>query len=103
MTTADWASTIYGYFFVAATIGTGLWYVFKHGVHTLFDQHLEEIKPQLSELSRNGGGSIKDAVEDIREAVHEISKDLARLEGKFEQHVSEPVRRSGSSRSKKSA
>ena len=69
-----WATAISGYLFVFLTFGAGLRWAFKHYLH---------------ELKHNGGNSIKDAVDDIRENVHQIKLELSRLEGRFEQHVDE--------------
>lgn len=74
MTIADWATTISGFLAVLIAVGAAFRWIIKH---------------YLSELKRNGGSSIKDAVETIHTDVIEIKVCLAKLEGKFEQHIEE--------------
>lgn len=84
MSIADWATTISGFLAIAAALGGAFHWV---------------IKRYLIELRNNGGGSVKDKTDmipEIKELVREIhvdlndvKVDLARLEGKFEQHVQE--------------
>lgn len=73
-----WATAISGYLFVILTMMTGLNWWFKH-----------HLKSTLEELKPNHGSSIKDAVTEIREVVTELKVDLARLEGKVENHIRE--------------
>lgn len=47
------------------------------------------IKHYLAELKPNGGSSIKDAVNKIADDIKEVRVSLARLEGRFDQHVEE--------------
>jgi hypothetical protein len=47
------------------------------------------IKHYLAELKPNGGSSLHDAVSRIGLDVTEMRVSLARLEGRFEQHVEE--------------
>jgi hypothetical protein len=47
------------------------------------------VKDYLSELKPNGGGSMRDEVKSIRVEMSEVKIDVARLEGKFEQHIAE--------------
>lgn len=84
MTIADWATTISGFLAVLIAAGGGIRWLVKH---------------YLVELKRNGGGSVKDRtdlipeikemVRDIHHDLNEVKVDLARLDGKFEQHVEE--------------
>jgi hypothetical protein len=66
-----WATVISGYLFVIITLAAGFKIWFKHNM-----------RETLNELKPNGGGSIKDSITRI-----EIT--LAKLEGKFEQHIKE--------------
>jgi hypothetical protein len=50
MTWADIANGIYGYFFVAAATGVGLWRLFQHGVHKSVENHLNELREELKPL-----------------------------------------------------
>jgi len=47
------------------------------------------IKHYLAELKPNGGSSMRDAVNAIRADMTEVRVSLARLEGRFDQHVEE--------------
>lgn len=47
------------------------------------------VKDYLSELKPNGGGSMRDDIKGIRAEMSEVKVDVARLEGKFEQHIAE--------------
>ena len=66
-----WATAISGYLFVVLTLAAGFRFWFKHN-----------IKETLAELRPNGGSSLKDSV-------NRIEITLAKLEGKFEQHIEE--------------
>lgn len=70
MSIADWATTVSGALAVIAALG---WIV---------KRYLVELKP-------NSGSSLRDAIDCIQKDVSNISVDLARLEGKFEQHTQE--------------
>lgn len=50
MSWADIANGIYGYFFVAAATGLGLWRLFQHGVHKSVESHLNELRAELKPL-----------------------------------------------------
>ena len=69
MATPDTASIVYAYFFVGAATVTGIWYAFRHGVHTLLDEHVTQLNKRLDrieyQLYNNGGESMKDAVDRI--------------------------------------
>jgi len=47
------------------------------------------LKNYLTELKPNGGSSMRDAVNQINRDVTEIRVAMARLEGRFSQHVEE--------------
>jgi hypothetical protein len=66
-----WATVVSGYLFVIITLAAGFKIWFKHNM-----------RETLNELKPNGGSSIKDSITRI-----EIT--LAKLEGKFEQHIKE--------------
>ena len=70
MTIADWATTISGFLAVLiAVCGAFRWLV----------------KNYLSEMKPNGGSSMRDDISEIKVM-------LAKLEGKFEQHIEEHTR-----------
>ena len=50
MTLPDWSNTIYGFFFVVAATGLGLWRLFQHGVHKSVESHLNELREELKPL-----------------------------------------------------
>jgi hypothetical protein len=71
---SDWAaltSTILG---VGGAIILGIRWTIKH--------YLAELKP-------NGGSSMRDAINKIGTDMTEVRVSLARLEGRFDQHVEE--------------
>jgi hypothetical protein len=47
------------------------------------------IKHYLNELKPNGGSSMRDAINKIGTDITEVRVSLARLEGRFDQHVEE--------------
>lgn len=77
MSIADWATTVSGALAVIVAVGATLRWVVKH--------YLSEMKP-------NSGSSMRDAIDDIRTNVTDIKVCVAKLEGKFEQHIEEHTR-----------
>jgi hypothetical protein len=84
MTAADWATTLSGFAATAAFIGIiGSWIMRAW------------MKNFLSELKPNGGSSIHDKVnleiipmlKDLRKDQMHIKEKVAKLEGRFEQHL----------------
>jgi hypothetical protein len=74
VTISDWAaltSTILG---VGGAMILGIRWTIKH--------YLTELKP-------NGGSSMHDAISKIGRDITEVRVSLARLEGRFDQHVEE--------------
>lgn len=65
------ATAISGYLFVTITAGAWFRWWFRHN-----------IKEVVAELKPNGGSSIKDSI-------NRMEIILAKLEGKFEQHIEE--------------
>ena len=47
------------------------------------------IKHYLAELKPNGGSSMRDAINKIGTDITEVRVSLARLEGRFDQHIEE--------------
>lgn len=84
-TVETWATITSGYLFLIVTIGGTLQWFFKRYIKEI----LKELSEPLVELRPNHGSSIKDAVDEIRSHVQDIKVDLARLEGRFDQHVDE--------------
>lgn len=83
---ASWATITSGYLFLIVTFGGVIRWFLKKYMKSL----MQEISQKyLVELKPNHGSSIKDAVDEIRSHVQDIKVDLARLEGRFEQHVDE--------------
>ena len=74
MSISDWATTISGFLAVVIAVGAGFRWL---------------IKNYLFELKNNGGSSMKDSLDRISDALVEIKIDLARLEGKVENHIEE--------------
>lgn len=67
MSIADWATTVSGFLAVLLAVGAAFRWL---------------VKNYLSEMKPNGGGSMRDDVTAIKVM-------LAKLEGKFEQHIEE--------------
>lgn len=74
MSISDWAA------FTSVILGVG-------GVTTLAIKWT--IKHYLAELKPNGGSSMRDAINRIGADMTEVRVSLARLEGRFDQHVEE--------------
>lgn len=101
MTNVDFTTLAYNTVFTLGATATGIWYVFKHGVKNVIKdlerESLEDIKTIKHEVLPNSGGSLNDAirkqiipmVETLVQRQHDISVDVAKLDGKFEQHIRE--------------
>ena len=74
MTVADWAALTSIVVAIGGITVMGIKWTIKH--------YLAELKP-------NGGSSMRDAVNKIATDVTEMRVSLARLEGRFDQHVDE--------------
>ena len=74
MSVADWATTISGFLAVLIAVGASFKWL---------------IKNYLSEMKPNSGSSMRDAIDCIRKDVTDIKVGVAKLEGKFEQHIEE--------------
>lgn len=97
MTGTDITTIAYNAVFTIGATGTGIWYVFKHGVKNVMREEFEDIKSIKHEVTPNSGGSLNDAirkqiipmVETLIEKQQNIAVDVATLNGKFEQHIRE--------------
>ena len=78
MTLAEWAGTLAGFAAFGATIIASTSWVLK-----------SYLKNFVHELKPNGGSSMKDSLNRIGSDVTEMRVSLARLEGRFDQHVDE--------------
>jgi hypothetical protein len=72
MTPENWAGLIVSIITIAAAFSAVIRWLVKH---------------YLTELRPNGGESIKDYVNIMKSELTEIRVSMARLEGKFEQHI----------------
>lgn len=88
MTTADWATTLAGFTATAAFIGViGSWLM-----KTWMKSFLSELKP-------NGGSSLNDKInleiipmlKELRNDQIVIGEKVAKLEGRFEQHIEDGI------------
>jgi hypothetical protein len=78
MSAMDWAATLSGFAaFGAAIIASTSWILKSY------------LKNYVHELKPNGGGSLKDTVNKIHAEMTELRVSVARLEGRFTQHVEE--------------
>jgi len=76
MTLAEWAGTLAGFAaFGAAIIASTSWVLKSY------------LKNYVHELKPNGGGSMKDTVNLIHSELTELRISVARLEGRFTQHL----------------
>ena len=97
MTSSDWATVIYSYFFVAAGVGSALWFITKKAIHHLIQESQEDIKTIRHEVTPNSGGSLNDKINKeiipmlttLVEKQQDIAVDVAILSGKFHQHIVE--------------
>jgi hypothetical protein len=89
MTAADWATTLSGFAATAAFIGViGSWIM-----RAWMKNFLDELKP-------NGGTSLNDKInleiipmlKDLRKDQMHIKEKVAKLEGRFDQHLKDNVK-----------
>jgi hypothetical protein len=89
MSTADWATTLAGFTATAAFIGViGSWIM-----RAWMKNFLDELKP-------NGGTSLNDKInleiipmlKDLRKDQVHIKEKVAKLEGRFDQHLKDNVK-----------
>jgi hypothetical protein len=100
MAASDLATVIYSYVFVTGAIGSVLWFVAKKAIHHVIEENLHDLKVIKAEVTPNHGSSMNDVVklqllplvQDLRKDQLEISSCVAKLEGKFEQHINEHSR-----------
>jgi hypothetical protein len=74
MTVSDWASLFSIVFGAGGVTILGIKWTIKH--------YLAELKP-------NGGSSMRDSITKIANDVTEMRVSMARLEGRFDQHIDE--------------
>lgn len=91
----DIATIISCYTGVTVIAGGIAWKLFKGAVKTVVEANKAEMEAPISELKHNGGSSLLDivklqiapTVQELRENQKNISYRLARLEGRFDQHL----------------
>ena len=82
----EWMSTFAALTVVLTFIGgIGAW-IFKRSVERLVNG---VIKEYLSELKPNSGSTLRDEIKSVRLDINEMKLDIARLEGRFVQHLAE--------------
>lgn len=99
MSQADLATIIASYATVSVIVGGAVWWLFRKAVQSALEQNTKKIHDDMdepiSELKHNGGSSLLDVVKlqilptvlELRENQKLISDRVARLEGRFEQHI----------------
>jgi hypothetical protein len=95
MSATDIATIIAAYTGVAAVIGGIAWRLFKTAVRQAVEANTATMEEPINELRHNGGSSLLDVVKlqilpivkELRENQIIIADRVARLEGRFEQHV----------------
>jgi hypothetical protein len=80
MTLAEWAGTLAGFAAFGATIIASTSWVLK-----------SYLKNFVHELKPNGGSSMKDTVNSIHAELTELRISVARLEGRFTQHLEDSL------------
>lgn len=100
MSATDIATIVASYTAVAVVIGGFAWKLFKKAVSQAMDSH----EGPIGELRHNGGSSLLDVVKlqilpivkelradvkELRENQVVIGEKLAKLEGRFNQHIDE--------------
>ena len=91
----DIATIVSCYTGVSVILGGIAWTLFKGAVKKVVDNGRAEIAAPIAELKHNGGSSLIDVVKlqiaptvvELRENQKNISYRLARLEGRFDQHL----------------
>jgi hypothetical protein len=78
MSLAEWAGTLAGFAAFGAAIIISTSWVLK----SYLKNYVHELKP-------NGGGSMKDTVNKIHAEMVDLRISVARLEGRFTQHLDE--------------
>jgi hypothetical protein len=78
MSTMDWAATLSGFAAFAAAIIAATSWVLK----SYLKNYVHELKP-------NGGSSMKDTINKIHSEMIDMRISLARLDGRFSQHIEE--------------
>ena len=97
MTSSNWATVIYSYTFVTGAVCSVIWFIAKKAIHHVISENFEDIKIIKNEVTPNHGSSIHDKINlEIIPMLHilterqtDISVQVAKLEGRFEQHVDE--------------
>lgn len=98
MTVADWATTLSGFLSVLVAIGVATRWVIKKYIHGVKDEVLTEVRTIVAELTTeylvelkpNHGSSLNDTVKlEVLPLLKDVSLQVAKLEGRFEQHVVE--------------
>jgi hypothetical protein len=95
MSASDIATILASYTAVAVTIGGVAWKLFKTVVKQAIEANTAVMEAPINELRHNGGSSLLDVVklqilpivQELRENQIVISEKVARLEGRFEQHI----------------
>jgi hypothetical protein len=88
MTIAELATTLAAFTAVLTFIGAVISRALKNHTSKVVS---DLIKEYLSELKPNHGSSLRDEITYIRDDVIDLKVDLAKLEGKFDQHIKETI------------
>lgn len=86
MTLSEWASTVAALTVILSFIGAAAAWVFKRYADQVVNS---VVKEYLSELKTNGGASMRDDIKEMRKDVESLNLNMARLEGRFVQHLAE--------------
>jgi hypothetical protein len=86
MTVAELAGTLAGFAVFLTFIAAVVSWVAKKYINTVVSDLTSNY---LSELKPNSGSSMRDEVKGMRQDITDIKIDVAKLEGKFDQHIKE--------------
>jgi hypothetical protein len=82
----EWASTFAALTVVLTFIGGITAWIFKRSVERMVNGIIKEY---LSELKPNSGSTLRDDIREVRKDINSMKLDIARLEGRFVQHLAE--------------
>ena len=89
MTIAELATTLAGFAGFFTVIVAAISWFFKRYVNSVVS---DLTKDYLSELKPNSGSSMRDEVKGIRRDLNAVKLNVAKLEGRFSQHIDESSR-----------
>lgn len=84
MTTADWANTVYGFFFVAVAIFAGLGYGLRHYVKNQTEEIKDDLTKIMYALYNDGHTGLINKVDTLIENQQQIKIDVEVMKAKYD-------------------